>query len=131
MIMSKGKLYFDAQTSYDLAYDAYAKDKTDKKAWDMMWRCTQITCFNIINRITKKALSVEDANDYALDITCMIMQKVRDNGVRPSKLTSYCYLPCLSIFAKQKHFEDEIVYGEVESDAEGHFYIVKEEAADE
>jgi hypothetical protein len=31
--MSKSKkLYFDAQASYDLAYDAYAKDKTDKKA---------------------------------------------------------------------------------------------------
>lgn len=124
------KLYFDAQTTYDLAYDSYAKDNTNKEAWNMMWRCTQITCFNIINRITKHYLSKEELNDYALDVTCTIMSKVKDTGVRPNKLTSYCYLPCLAIFAKQRQFEDGLIYGEVESDDNGRYYVVSDKESD-
>src|SRR5574344_327833 len=120
------KLYFDAQKEFDKAFNEYTEDNTNKKAWDMMWKCIQSANFNIINRMTKHSLFVEDANDYATDVTCSVMQKVRDKGAHPTKLTSYCYLPCLQIFAKQKQFEDSIIFGEVETDENGNYHIVSD-----
>lgn len=101
-------LYYDTEEAFQTAFAEWEADNTNKKAWDTMWNCVQTCCFNIIRKKTKFVTSIEECNDSALDITCIIMNRIKNKGLRPAKLSSCCYLPCLNIFNAQKQFEDKI-----------------------
>ena len=68
--------------------------KETKKAYDTIWLSVQFACENIAKSIyTKRNIIVpqEDLDDITSDSTCYVMKFI-NKGIRPTKLSSYCYL---------------------------------------
>lgn len=75
------------------AYSDWITNK-DKASYDKMWFSVQFACGNIAKSIyTKRNVIVpdEDLEEIILDSTMYIMKFI-NKGVRPNKLSSYCYL---------------------------------------
>ena len=82
------------------AYDCWslAKENNDQKgikdAYDIIWFSIQFACENIAKSIyTKRNVirSDEDLEEIILDSTMYVMKFI-NKGIRPDKLSSYCYL---------------------------------------
>ena len=82
------------------AYDSWslAKENNDQKgikdAYDIIWLSIQFACGNIAKSIYTKRnviISDEDLEEIILDSTMYVMKFI-NKGVRPDKLSSYCYL---------------------------------------
>lgn len=88
------------EARFQSAYDCWslAKENNDPKgvkdAYDVIWFSIQFACSNIAKAIyTKRNVIVpdEDLEEIILDATMYVMKFV-NKGVRPDKLSSYCYL---------------------------------------
>lgn len=88
------------EACFQTAYDEWnrAKENHDpdgaKDAYDMIWFSIQFACGNIAKSIyTKRNIIVpeEDLEEIILDSTMYVMKFI-NKGVRPDKLSSYCYL---------------------------------------
>lgn len=82
------------------AYNCWslAKENNDQKgikdAYDIIWFSIQFACENIAKSIyTKRNVIIldEDLEEIILDSTMYVMKFI-NKGVRPDKLSSYCYL---------------------------------------
>lgn len=82
------------------AYNCWslAKENNDQKgikdAYDIIWLSIQFACENIAKSIYTKRnviISDEDLEEIILDSTMYVMKFI-NKGVRPDKLSSYCYL---------------------------------------
>lgn len=82
------------------AYNCWslAKENNDQKgikdAYDIIWFSIQFACENIAKSIYTKRnviISDEDLEEIILDSTMYVMKFI-NKGVRPDKLSSYCYL---------------------------------------
>ena len=81
------------EASFQEAYDCWNKNK-DKASYDKMWFSVQFACGNIAKSIyTKRNVIIpdEDLEEVILDSTMYVMKFI-NKGVRPDKLSSYCYL---------------------------------------
>ena len=75
------------------AYNDWSTNK-DKASYDKMWFSVQFACGNIAKSIYTKRnviISDEDLEEIILDSTMYVMKFI-NKGVRPDKLSSYCYL---------------------------------------
>lgn len=98
------------------AYNCWslAKENNDQKgikdAYDIIWFSIQFACENIAKSIyTKRSviISDEDLEEIILDSTMYVMKFI-NKGVRPDKLSSYCYLRVLRFINEPKKvWEDQ------------------------
>ena len=88
------------EARFQIAYDEWNKAKENrdlngaKDAYDTIWFSIQFACGNIAKAIyTKRNVIVpdEDLEEIILDSTMYVMKFI-NKGVRPDKLSSYCYL---------------------------------------
>lgn len=64
-----------------------------------MWSSVFITCQNICKSILSKRgviVSEDELYDLTMDSTMMVMRNILERGVKPEKLSSYCYLRVLA-----------------------------------
>lgn len=106
--LNGGKDYKQAEEEFQKAQESYWTNK-DKKSWDKMFFLIKDCCFNLIGKLTNYVLTIDDQNEKAIDITLIIMERLkRGNGERRiGKLSSYCYFDCKAIFKPQFQFEDK------------------------
>lgn len=81
------------EANFQEAYDCWTTNK-DKASYDKMWFSIQFACGNIAKSIyTKRNIIVpdEELEEVILDSTMYVMKFI-NKGVRPDKLSSYCYL---------------------------------------
>lgn len=86
----------DFQTAYDKYWHQETTEVGKKQQWDRMWFCVYYACLNLCKKIYKQRnIIVEDEllYDNATDSTAYVMKFIK-KGVRPEKLSSYCYLRC-------------------------------------
>lgn len=84
---------FDKKLNEELFQKAYDEHDTDNM-WFTVFRC----CHNIFKSYFKKrGVIIEDEKllEYTTDGCAYCMKFILTKGVRPSKLSSYCYLRCL------------------------------------
>ena len=88
------------EARFQNAYDSWslAKENNDQKgikdAYDIIWFSIQFACENIAKSIYTKRnviISDEDLEEIILDSTMYVMKFI-NKGIRPDKLSSYCYL---------------------------------------
>lgn len=63
-----------------------------------MWKSVYIACYNICKSIYSKRGFIandDDLYDTSINSTMMVMRNILERGVKPEKLSSYCYLRCL------------------------------------
>ena len=81
------------EARFQEAYNDWTTNK-DKASYDKMWFSIQFACGNIAKSIYTKRnviISDEDLEEIILDSTMYVMKFI-NKGVRPDKLSSYCYL---------------------------------------
>ena len=61
-----------------------------KQNWDALWPFVLDACMNMA-KSKCYGVKVLNLDDKVLDATIKIMEKIKD-GIRPRKLSSYCYL---------------------------------------
>ena len=62
----------------------------DKKQWDIMFNRVYEACLNI-GKTKCYNIVVRDLDDKVMEATLDVMSKIKE-GVRPKKLSSFCYL---------------------------------------
>lgn len=97
------------EANFQSAYNDWSKNK-DKASYDKMWFSVQFACGNIAKAIyTRRNVIIpnEDLEEIILDSTMYVMKFI-NKGVRPDKLSSYCYLRVLRfIDSPKKVWEDQ------------------------
>ena len=91
------------EASFQSNYDLWQKTQ-NKRNWDNMWMAVYITCLNICKKIYKsRKVIIEDEElvAKATDSAAYVMKFI-NKGVRPEKLSSYCYLRCLRFIQNPK-----------------------------
>lgn len=85
------------EKKFQESFDSYW-NSTDpvirKKSWEAMWWCVFYTCSNIAKSIYKRrgvTVSDERLEEVIVDGTAYCLKFI-GKGVRPSKLSSYCFL---------------------------------------
>ena len=69
----------------------------DNNDWNTMWMCVHQACLNIAKSMYKKRGVIIDDDELlekVIDASAYVMKFVK-KGVRPDKLSSYCYLRVL------------------------------------
>lgn len=64
-----------------------------------MWKAVFIACQNICKSILAKRGFLADEDylyDLTIDSTMMVMRNIQERGVKPEKLSSYCYMRCFA-----------------------------------
>lgn len=66
-------------------------DTQEKQYWDTMFYCVYKAC---LYEAKSKCygIVVRDLNDKVVDATLDVMNKIKNDGERPKKLSSFCYL---------------------------------------
>ena len=85
--------YIDKETNEQNFQDALINNDTDG-----MWQAVFFTCQNICKSIYAKRgfiASEDDLYDTAMNATEMVIRNILERGVKPEKLSSYCYTRCL------------------------------------
>lgn len=91
------------ETSFQSNYDLWQQTQ-NKRNWDNMWMAVYITCLNICKKIYKSRKIIienEELVAKATDSAAYVMKFI-NKGVRPEKLSSYCYLRCLRFIQNPK-----------------------------
>jgi len=92
------------EASFQSNYDLW-QESQNKRNWDEMWMSVYITCLNICKKIYKsRKVIIEDEElvAKATDSAAYVMKFINNKGVRPDKLSSYCYLRCLRFIQNPK-----------------------------
>lgn len=97
------------EAKFQDAYNRWiASGKTDKQAYDEMWFCIDLCCSNICKKIASgHNIGEEEFHNRYMDSVCYVMEFIKNRGVHPSKLSSYCYLRCIKFMqSPQAKFYD-------------------------
>lgn len=62
-----------------------------KQYWDTMFYCVRNACLYMAKNKCY-GIVVRDLNDKVMDATLDVMNKIKNDGERPEKLSSFCYL---------------------------------------
>lgn len=93
------------ESRFQQAWDNYWHQETtkagQKKQWDIMFLCVQFACENMA-KSKAYGIRIVDLEGKVLDATVKIMQKINE-GLRPDKLSSYCYLWVIGELWSKKH----------------------------
>lgn len=84
------------EASFQSNYDLW-KETQNKHYWNEIWMSVYIACLNICKKIYKsRHVIIEDEElvAKATDSAAYVMKFI-NKGVRPEKLSSYCYFRCL------------------------------------
>jgi len=88
------------EARFQEAYDDWARSKENKdvdmlkNSYDTIWLSVQFACENIAKAIYTKRnviVSNDELSGIVIDSTIYVMKFI-NKGVRPNKLSSYCYL---------------------------------------
>ena len=85
--------YIDKETNEQNFQDALINNDADGT-----WQTVFFTCQNICKSIYAKRGFIaqeDDLYDIAMNATEMVMRNILERGVKPKKLSSYCYTRCL------------------------------------
>ena len=85
--------YIDKETNEQNFQDALINNNADG-----IWQTVFFTCQNICKSIYAKRGFIaqeDDLYDTAMNATEMVMRNILERGVKPKKLSSYCYTRCL------------------------------------
>lgn len=63
----------------------------NKQYWDQMFFCVHKACLYMAKNKCYNIV-VRDLEDKVMDATLDVMNKIKNDGVRPDKLSSFCYL---------------------------------------
>ena len=80
-----------------------------KNSWDVMFFHILDCCTNILK---KKAVGIrlKELDETALEAALYCMHLIRDNGARPEKLSSWCYLPVKRyLYSERKKLADKMI----------------------
>ena len=102
------------------------KDTHDECAFETMWLLIQNCCSNIIKKkLTGISIGADRFYDRLMEATALCMHYIVDNGSVPSKLSSFCYLPCIGIlYGKHAKQEDSEVSYEEQVDLQNYIEAV-------
>lgn len=93
------------ESRFQKAWDNYWHQETtetgQKKQWDIMFLCVQFACENMA-KSKAYGIRIDDLEGKVLDAACKIMNKINE-GVRPDKLSSYCYLWVIGELWSKRH----------------------------
>lgn len=101
MIKTKQQLA-EAENSFQKHLQSFRADSS-KKDWDEMWFLVYDCCKNMALGMLKFHTETPDEilYDRINEAVCKIMSNIKD-GVNPTKLSSYCYLPTLGCIQGSK-----------------------------
>lgn len=80
----------------------------DEKDIEKMWMSIFYACSNICKSIYRRRNVIipdDELYEKIIDSTAYCMKFVLNRGVRPEKLSSYCYLRCLRFINDKKEIE--------------------------
>ena len=105
--------YNEDEKAFQKAQDSWEKNG-DLKSWNIMYIKIQKACFNCINKKLVGKVPNTTVEDYSHDITLNILNQIAKKRARHefwkiAKLSAFVHLPCMSIYQKQKEFEDKIL----------------------
>lgn len=114
------------EQKFQKAYDdwvAATNELEKEKHLKTMYDCVFLCCCNIAK---KKAVGIHipDLEEKCMDATINIIAKIQ-SGVRPKKLSSYCYLWTIGQLYNKKHkqFEESVSFDET---LENYAYVEKD-----
>lgn len=81
----------------------------DKKSWDLMFLRVYEACKALSKKILKVSLDDMIFHDRLMEAVVKVMGNIK-KGVRPSRLSSYCYYPCLGSFCGPKAVKEDTEY---------------------
>lgn len=110
------KDYSEEEASFQKAQDSWEKNR-DKNSWEMMFSLVLLAVFNCVNKKLEGKLEKEEIEQRSLDVAMNIMEGIRKKAAageawKIQKLSSFVYLPCLSVYSKKQEFEDKILPSE-------------------
>lgn len=105
--------YNEDERAFQKAQDSWERNG-DLKSWNVMYIKIQKACFNCINKKLVGKVPNTTVEDYSHDITLNILNQIAKKRARHefwkiAKLSAFVHLPCMSIYQKQKEFEDKIL----------------------
>ena len=111
--LSKDNGYNADEKEFQKAQEHWEK-YGDVKSWNVMYIKIQKACFNCINKKLVGKVPNSIIEDYSHDVTLNILSNIskkRQQGKfwKIAKLSAFVHMPCMSIYQKQKEFEDKIL----------------------
>lgn len=111
--LSRDNGYNEDEKTFQAAQDSWEKNG-DLKSWNVMYIKIQKACFNCINKKLVGKVPNLTIEDYSHDVTLNILNQINRKRVRHefwkiAKLSAFVHLPCMSIYQKQKEFEDKVL----------------------
>lgn len=105
--------YNEDEEAFQKAQESWEKNG-DSKSWNVMYIKIQKACFNCINKKLVGKVPNLTIEDYSHDVTLNILNQISKKRTRHefwkiAKLSAFVHLPCMSIYQKQKEFEDRIL----------------------
>ncbi len=105
--------YNEDERVFQAAQDSWEKNG-DLKSWNVMYIKIQKACFNCINKKLVGKVPNITIEDYSHDVTLNILNQISKKRTRHefwkiAKLSAFVHLPCMSIYQKQKEFEDKVL----------------------
>lgn len=119
----------DFQDAYENYWHGSSNPKLQKQNWDKMFLAVLLACTNITKRICcQRKIILQDLDEVSLD-AAMYCMKFIGRGIRPRKLSSYCYLRVRYILdmPSRKWYDKNIVqfpqdnYKEIDMEIEGEY----------
>lgn len=92
--MLQDKTFVDIKENERLFQESLAENNNE-----VMWGCVFVACYNICKSILSKRGFLADDDylyDLTIDSTMMVMRNILERGVKPEKLSSYCYMRCFA-----------------------------------
>lgn len=80
----------DNENTFSRALSLWVETQ-EKQYWDTMFYCVHKACLYMA-KSKCYGIVVRDLNDKVMDATLDVMNKIKNDGVRPEKLSSFCYL---------------------------------------
>ena len=111
--LSRDNGYNEDEKAFQTAQESWDKNG-DLKSWNVMYIKIQKACFNCINKKLVGKVPNLTIEDYSHDVTLNILNQISKKRTRHefwkiAKLSAFVHLPCMSIYQKQKEFEDKIL----------------------
>ena len=111
--LSRDNGYNEDEKTFQAAQESWEKNG-DLKSWNVMYIKIQKACFNCINKKLVGKVPNLTIEDYSHDVTLNILNQISKKRTRHefwkiAKLSAFVHLPCMSIYQKQKEFEDRIL----------------------
>ena len=111
--LSRDNGYNEDEKAFQKAQESWEKNG-DLKSWNVMYIKIQKACFNCINKKLVGKVPNLTIEDYSHDVTLNILNQISKKRTRHefwkiAKLSAFVHLPCMSIYQKQKEFEDKVL----------------------